>query len=172
MARGMSNGIIHTVERKGIIAAAAPARHNAISRAAEALSRRNADQAVVELFMEAMQRLTLLAYECDTDGFCNIDPITNRLLIPAPWGKTGHKRWGITPSESMVLREIVQQRQPQRADRPPGLWLYDRTRRTWRLNLFDFDTLADGQRYWQKWPITVSEYRAARSQRLGNGVGG
>lgn len=165
------NGILHTIERKGDIAAAAPQRHTTIQRAAQALSRRNADQATVELFAEAMQRLTLLAYERDDHGYCNIDPVTWRLLIPVPWGKAGHRRWGITASESVILREMLQQRQAQRADRPPGVWLYDRTRRAWLLNLFDFDTLADGQRYWSKWPLSVAEYRQARSRRLGSAVG-
>ena len=165
-----SNGILRTVERKGEIAQATPPRHTNIQRAAEALSRRNADAATVELFMEAMQRLTLLAYEQDDHGYCNIDPVTHRLLIPAPWGRAGHRRWGITPSESVVLREMIQRRQAQQGNRPPGLWLYDRARRAWRLNLFDFDRVQDGQRYWQRWPLTVQEYREARSKRLGDGV--
>ncbi|MCC6458796.1 MAG: hypothetical protein IT328_27880 [Caldilineaceae bacterium] len=164
------NGIITTVERKSSIAQASPQRYTTIQRAAESLSRRNADAAVVELFMEAMQRLCLLAYEVDVDGFCNIDPVTHRLLLPAPWGRAGHKRWGIMPSESVVLREMIQQRQIGHDGRAPGLWLYDRTRRCWRLNLFDFDTVHDGQRYWQRWPLTVAEYRQARSRRLGDGV--
>lgn len=164
------NGIVRVVTRKEGIAQVSPQRHTTIQRAAEALSRRNADAAVVELFNEAMQRLTLLAYESDADGYCNIDPVTHRLLIPAPWGRAGHRKWGIMPSESVVLREMIQQRQMGHEGRAPGLWLYDRTRRAWRLNLFDFDTVQDGQRYWQRWPLGVAEYRQARSRRLGGGV--
>lgn len=164
------NNITTMVERKEGIAQAAPARHTTIQRAAESLSRRNADSATVELFSEAMQRLTLLAYERDSDGFCNIDPVTCKLMIPLPFGRNGHKRWGITPSESIILREMIQRRQPQRDSRPPGVWQYDRARRCWLLNLFDFDTLADGQRYWQRWALSVAEYREARSKRLGGKV--
>lgn len=160
------NGIITIVTRKEAIAQAAPARHTALRKAAEDLSRRNVDAAIVELFMEAMQRLTLLAYEQDGHGYCNIDPVTGKLLIPAPWGRAGYRRWGITPSESVVLREMVQRRQMGRDGRAPGLWLYDASRRSWRLNLFDFDTLRDGQAYWQRWPLTVVEYRQARTARL------
>jgi hypothetical protein len=165
------NGIIRTMERKSDVVEVRPERFSTVQRAAQALSRRNADGAVVELFAECMQRLTLLAYERDDDGYVNIDPVTRRILIPLPYGKAGHRRWGITSSESVILREMIQQRQGQTADRPPGLWLYDRTRRCWRLNLFDWDTLQDGQRYWSRWPLTVAEYREARSRRLGNGVG-
>ena len=161
------NGIVATVARKGEIAQASPARHTAVRQAAEALSRRNADAAIVELLNEAMQRLTLLAYERDADGYCNIDGVTGKLLIPAPWGRAGYKRWGLRPTESVILREMVQQRQLARGSQAPGLWLYDRTRRCWRVNLYDFETLADGQMYWQRWPLSVAEYRKARSKRLG-----
>lgn len=170
VAMNNHNGMVRVIARKEGIAHASPARHTHIQRAAESLSRRNADAAVVELFSEAMQRLTLLAYEQDAHDYCNIDPVSHRLLIPAPFGRAGHKRWGITPSEAVVLREMVQQRQAQRADRPPGVWQYDRTRRCWCLNLFDFDTVQDGQRYWQRWPLSVMEYRQARAARLGHGV--
>lgn len=167
----MNNNILWTVERKGDIAQASPQRFAVVQRAAESLSRRNADAAVVEVFAEAMQRLTLLAYEVDDSGhYSTIDSVTWRILIPLPFGKLGHRRWGITPSESLVLREMIQRRQLERDGRPPGLWLYDRARRAWRLNLFDFDRLADGQRYWVKWPLTVQEYREARSIRLGGNV--
>ena len=159
-----SNGIFHQLDRKAQISATTPERHTTIQRAAEALSRRNADAAIVELFSEAMQRLTLLAFERDGDDYCNIDPVTHRLLIPAPWGRAGHRRWGITRGESDVLRAMIFARQMQTEGRPPGLWLYDRERRSWRLNVWDFDTLADGQMYWQRWPLSVPEYRQVRGR--------
>ena len=166
-----SNGILHQLERKAQISQATPERHTALRKAAEALSRRNADAAIVELFNEAMQRLTLLAFERDEDGYCNIDPVTHRLLLPAPWGRAGHRRWGLTRTESEQLRAMLFTRQAQTPSRPPGLWLYDRSRRAWRANLWDFDTLADGQRYWQQWPIGVQELRLVRS-RLGSRTSG
>jgi hypothetical protein len=162
-----SNGILHQLQRKAAISTAAPERHTAIARAADNLSRRNADAAIVELYMEAMQRLTLLAYEQDEAGYVNIDAVTWRLLLPAPWGRAGHRRWAITRTESEVLREMIQTRQAQTDHRPPGLWLYDRARRCWTLNLFDFDVVADGQTYWRRWPISILEYRQARSRRVG-----
>jgi hypothetical protein len=157
-----SNGVFHQLERKADIATTTPERYSAIRQAAEALSRRNATAAILELFMEAMQRLTLLAYERDDDGYINIDPVTHRLLIPAPWGRVGHRRWGITRTESEGLRAMIFARQAQTDGRPPGLWLYDRTRRSWRLNVWDFDALTDGQRYWQRHPLSIQDYRQAR----------
>jgi hypothetical protein len=162
--------IVRTVERKGNLAQASPQRYTTLRNAAEALSRRNADAAVVELFNEAMMRLCLLAYEQDDHSYCNIDGPTGKLLIPAPWGRAGHRRWGIAPSESVVLREMIQRRQIGRDGRAPGLWLYDAARRCWLLNLYDYDYLADAQRYWQRWPLGVAEFRQARAQRLGGRV--
>lgn len=155
------------MERKAGIASATPDRHTTLRAAAENLSRRNIDAAVVELLMEAVQRVTLLAYERDEDGLCNVDSVTGKLLIPAPWGRNGYKSWGLRPVEGVCLREVMQRRQLPSGDRPPGLFLYDRYGRTWNLNMFDFDRMPDGQGYWQKWPITVGEYRAAHRQRLG-----
>lgn len=166
MAANNENGISAKLERKAAISHAAPERHTTLQRVAATLSRRNADGAIVELFAEACQRVTQLAYERDQDGFCNIDPVTCRLLIPAPWGKAGHRKWGITASESVILREMIQCRQTDKEGRGPGLWLYDRTRRAWRLNVFDYDRPEDGQRYWQRWPLGVREYRDARSKRV------
>jgi hypothetical protein len=136
-----------------------------LRQAAENLSRRNADTAILELFDEGLQRLNVLAYERDEDGYVNIDPVTHKLLIPVIWGRSGHRRWAITRSESVVLREMIQARQPECEGRPPGLWQYDRARKNWRLNLFDYDTLADAQAYWQRWPLSVSEFRQARGRR-------
>ena len=155
----MANGINALWARKTAISQAAPQRFTAL---------RHADTAIVELFSEAMQRLTELAYERDDDGaWSNIDPVTWRLLLPAPFGRAGHKRWGISRSESDVLRDMLRERQVQTDSRPPGLWLYDSSRKCWRLNVYDFDALADGQAYWQRWQLTVQEYRLARSRRLG-----
>lgn len=163
-----NNGVINSLQRKAAISQAAPERHSTIQRAAAALSRRNADAATVELFAEAVQRLTLLAYERDDDGaWSSIDVVTWRLLIPAPWGRAGHVKWGITSTESVVLREMMLTRQVQSEGRGPGLWLYDSMRRAWRLNLFDYDRAADGQAYWRRWPLTVADYRSARARRLG-----
>jgi hypothetical protein len=165
MANG--NNILATLERKTAISTATPERFTAIGRAADNLSRRTVDAAIVELMSEAMQRLTLLAYERDDAGYVNIDPVTWRLLIPAPHGRAGHRKWGLTRAESDVLRDMLRERQAQTDSRPPGLWLYDRTRKQWRVNLFDYDALSDGQAYWQRWPLSIQEYRLMRSRRLG-----
>jgi hypothetical protein len=161
----VTNGILHTLSRKESVQGLQPSRRTAVARLAASLSRKTIDMAIVELYMEVMQRLTQLAYEQSAGMLCNVDPVTHRFLIAAPFGRNGHKRWGLSRSEGIILREMIQTRQAQTDDRPPGLFFYDRTRRSWIANLFDYDTLADAQRYWQRHPLTVQQYRDARSRR-------
>lgn len=160
-----SNGILPTLTRKEAVATVQPPRYTALRSIAENLSRKNVDTAIVELYMEVMQRLTLLAYERSEGMLCNVDPITKRFLIGLPFGRNGHSKWGLSRNEGILMREMMQQRQAQTPDRPPGLWQYDRTRKNWLLNLFDYDTVEDAQRYWAKYPLTIGQYREARSRR-------
>lgn len=155
----MNNPII-IVQRKEGIAQAAPQRHTSLRKAAEALSLRNVDQAVCELFCEALMRLVDLAYEEDAGGFCNIDRVTCKVLIPLPWGRAGHKRWALRPQEAVLLREIMQRRQQLQ-----GLFLYDGTRHSWHLNLKAYATRDDANAYLTRYPVAISELRRARIQR-------
>jgi hypothetical protein len=157
------NGIIKIVQRKEGIGQSAPQRYMAVRKAAETLSRRNADQAVIELMMEALQRLVDLCFEEDIGGLCNIDVVTGKVLLPLPWGRNGHQRWGLRPHESNILREIMQGRQYQ-----PGLFTYDKLRRCWRINLHDFPTYDLAMNYLTRYQIGIAEYRTARTKRLGN----
>ncbi len=158
----MGNGIISTVVRKGDILQATPQRHTALRKAAESLSMRNLDQAQIELFMEALSRLVDLCYEVDNGGFCNIDAPTGKVLIPLPWGRNGHARWAIRAQESNILREIMQGRQYT-----PGLFIYDRVRRNWNVNLHDYPSRDAAIAYLTRYPIGIKEYRSCRAKRLG-----
>jgi hypothetical protein len=161
----VTNSIVTTLSRKPQVGQSSPARYSAIRQAAESLSLRNADQSVIELYMETLMRLASLCYEMDDNGYCNIDTVTSKLLIPAPWGRKGFSRWLLTPSESIVLREMVQQRQVGRRGMGEGVWLYDAARRCWRLNSTVYKSVADAQQYLERWPLSITEYRLARSRR-------
>ena len=160
------NGIVRTVERKSTIIQSAPQRHSTLRHAAESLSLRNVDAAIVELLNEAVARVALLCYERGDDGqLCNVDPATGRVLIPLPWGRAGYAKWGLTPSEGNVLRLIMLTRQK----RGVPLFGYDRSRRAWFLNLRDYDEAVIGQL--KEWQIDITEYRSARSRLLARHVG-
>jgi hypothetical protein len=165
------NNIIHTIERKPSIAQAAPARHSTLRAAAQSLSLRNVDQAAVELMAEALNRLTMLCYEVDDDGTpCNVDVRGGgRLLVPAPWGRGGHKRWGLTPSEANIMRALMlglMLGRQQRGKAAP-LMAYDGMRKCWYLNIFDFPSYEAALAYLERWPLTIQEYRGARDHALG-----
>jgi hypothetical protein len=159
-----TNGVVGTLERKPGIVATAPQRHTALRAAAENLSRRNADAAVIELMAEALSRLVALCYETDGGGLCNVDAPTGKVLIPLPWGRAGYARWGLRPSEATVLREIMLQRQYQ-----PGLFVYHALGRAWHVNLHDYPSKGIAMAYLTKYPIGIAEYRACRAKRLGSG---
>jgi hypothetical protein len=155
------NKVVQVVQRKGDVMQAQPQRHTALRTAAEKLSRCNTDQAICELFGEALMRLVDLCFEEDAGGFCNIDSVTNRILIPLPWGRNGHSHWGIRMQESTILRRLLVTRQRQ-----PGLFLYDSSRRCWRINLYDFSTRDLAMAYLTRYPVGIAEYRAARLKVL------
>jgi hypothetical protein len=153
----VANNIITTVTRKEDLAQAKPKRHTIVRRAAESLSRRNVDAATVELLNEALGRLTVLCYERDdADLLCNVDPATGRVLVPMPWGRLGHGRWGLTPTEANTMRLIMLTR--QRRGLP--LFHFDRSRRAWYLNM-EFGDGAVVLAQLKEWEISVVEYRSA-----------
>jgi hypothetical protein len=155
-----NNAIVRTVERKQIIMQASPQRRTAMRQVAENLSRRTADMAVCELLNEALSRLVELCFEQDGDYYCNLDPVTWKIEIALPFGRNGHKQWGLRPSEANALRRLLFDRQYA-----PGLFLYDKTRRCWRINLHDFGSYDLAMRYLTRQPVGVAEYRAAYAKR-------
>jgi hypothetical protein len=158
-----SNGIVRTLQRKEGIAQAAPARHTALRAAAEKLSRRNVDQSICELMNEALARLVQLAYEQDSGGLCNLDGVTGKLLIPLPFGRLGHAKWGLRPIEAVILRQVLFDWQYP----SPTLFFYDKSRRAWFVNLRHFEEVKAAHRWLTQHQIDVATYRAARVKRIG-----
>ena len=158
-----SNGVLHQLDRKAAISQAQPERYTAIRKAADALSRHNVDAATCEVLNESLSRLVLLAYEQDAGGLCNIDSATGRFLIPLPWGRNGHAKWGLRSQEANILRQILFDWQLT----PPALLFYDRSRRAWFVNLAHFGSPGIAKAWLRAHPITVGVYRATRAKRVG-----
>lgn len=158
-----TNKVVATVQRKGDIVAAKPQRHTALRKAAETLSRRNVDQAVVELLNEALGACVRLVYERNDDGTpSSVDHVTARILVPLPWGRAGCARWGLRRMEGDVMRKVMLARQDG-----PGLFLYDRSRRSWFLNVTDYPSLRSALGYVAQQPIGVREYRQCLAELVG-----
>jgi hypothetical protein len=163
----MNYAIKRMGERKQQIVTAKPERHSVVRRAAEDLSRRTVDLVPIELLTEALHGITTLCYERDELGhLVNVDGRTGKLLVPAPWGRLGHTKWGVTPSEANVLRAILFARQGDAA-----LFNYHRGTRSWMVNRAAYRTLDQALEHWRLWPITVAELRQARAHLVARQVG-
>lgn len=152
----MSTSIIQTLTRKAPLVAAKPKRHTGLRAVAEQLDRRLVDAAAVELLTEALHRLAVLCYEQDAAGFVNVDGVTGRILIPVPWGRAGRGKWGLYPSEADTLRSLLHHR---RKSSTAPLFVYDRARRSWLLNLGGYPDLRAALHYLKTQSISVGEYR-------------
>ncbi len=156
------SGLTVTMERKQGLSNAAPQRHTGLRAVAESISLANVDTACCELFNEALARLVQLCYEQDAGGFCNIDGATGRLLIPLPWGRNGQGKWGLRPQEANILRQVLFDWEQD----SQTLLRYDRTRKSWFVNLFDFGNYHLAKRWLAVHQITIAVYRDARTKRL------
>ena len=157
--------LMQVVDRKNEIRAAAlPASviKQRIAQAADELSKAGDVAARVEVANEAISKLTSILYQRDIDGiYPNLDNVTKRIIIAAPWGSVGWKRWGMRHWEAGIVRKILMPRQANytQKQRPP-LFVYSESR-YWYLNLFDYPTLETAQHWLQRSAITVQEWRQA-----------
>jgi len=158
----MSFGIVKTLERKTPIVQADPPRHSGLRGVAQNLSRRLIHGATIELLTESLHRLVVLVYDQDGAGYINMDGVTGRLLIPVPWGRNGRSLWGLYPSEGIALGYILRQRQATGV----ALFVYDRNRRTWSVNLEDCPTQRAALTYLKSYPIRQEEFRLAYAKSV------
>jgi hypothetical protein len=156
------NGLNRTIERKAGLSNAAPQRHTGLRAVAESLSLANVDQAICELMNEALCRVAQLAYETDAGGLCNLDAASGKILFALPFGRNGHKQWGLRPSEANILREILFTWQAAGST----LLQYDRTRRSWFVNLRDHANIHLAKKWLKAHQIDIATYRAARAKRV------
>ncbi len=159
----MSFGIIKTLERKGPIVRADPHRHSGLRGVAQNLSRRLLYAGTVELLTESLHRLVVLVYEQDGAGYINICGVAGRLLIPAPMGRSGRALWGLYPSEGITLGIILRERQAAGV----ALFVYDRNRRAWLVNLEDCPNKRAALAYLKAYPISQEEFRLAYVKVVG-----
>ena len=158
----MSYDIVRTLQRKQSVVQAAPPRHTGLRGVAVDLSRRLIHAGTIELLTESLHRLVTLCYEQDGAGYLNIDGVTGRILIPVPQGRTGRSLWGLYPSEAIALGYILRQRQATGV----GLFVFDKSRRTWLVNLADCPNERSALAYLKAYPILQVEFRLAYARAL------
>lgn len=111
--------------------------------------------ATVGLFNECLLKVSGVLYKKDT-LYINLDNITNRVLIPLPWGSTGYKNYGIRANECDVFRRIMIAKSLSKRKRP--LFDYSEVNRSWYFNVLDYPTIEEGFRYLKINEVTVSDY--------------
>lgn len=137
-----------------------PAQHvkQRMANAAHDLNRAADLAQHVELCNEALCHFVAMLYQRAADGIlANVDARTGRLLVPAPWGNKGWKRWGLRHWEAVVLRSILMARVGDK--KRPCLFDYNTDSRTWFLNIADYGALEAAQHYLNRAPITLAEWR-------------
>ena len=146
-------------ERKGgVVGVALRAGRQRAGNVAAQLSRRGRLAASAELCNEAVTQLLRLAWQADTDGYAaNVDQVTGRLLVPAPWGDGGYLRWGLRSTEARALRAHMFNLQGKQGAGAP-IFTYDPAARSWYLNIFDH-TPESSLAYWVKWGLSDKQYR-------------
>lgn len=130
-----------------------------IAQAAEQLSRAGDMALHVEIANEALCHYVALLYQCDSDGvWANIDSRTHRLLVPAPWGSLGWKRWGVRKWEAETLRAVLMGRIGRPRHTP--LFDYNGESRNWFLNAANYGSLDKANAYLKYCGVSLDEWRA------------
>lgn len=147
-------------ERTTEIRAATPSTsvRQRLAEVATDISKAGDNQARVELLNEALLAVTKLCYEVDADNYpANIDSRTHRLLIPAPWGKSGWRKWQLREWEATILRKILIMRGEMRRVAP--VFDYNNEMNQWYLNASAYPRLDSAFAYWKANPITLRDFR-------------
>jgi hypothetical protein len=128
-----------------------------IQQAAEQLSNSALIQMQLEAISEAVLKYTSTLYE-RVDGYpVNIDKLTHRVRMVAPWGSAGWKTWGLRHWEACVLRSILLKRSRQ----SNALFEYNEPMKTWHVNVRTYTNSRKALEYWQAHPIRVEEWMDA-----------
>lgn len=152
----MFGQIPNELARTETIVQAEPAPRAPLRTVAENLSRRGLAAAKVELANAAMLAFTEVIFDVDPDGVMpNIDA-DGRLLIPAPWGRSGGRMWGLRNTEQRTFTWLMRKRS-ETQNQP--LFVYDAESRQWLLGRGY--TKRSALAYVRTMPVTLSEWRAA-----------
>ena len=110
---------------------------------------------------ECLFKVVDVLYTKDSDGvWANVDCVTHRLLIPTPWGNAGWQRWGMLRRwEASVVSSILIERSTQPRATRPALFDYNEHSRRWHLNLNDYGSIGLAQRFLEKEPISLADWR-------------
>lgn len=128
-----------------------------LGETAQALDKSGDNQQRVELLNEACMALANILYNTDPAGrYANIDERTHRIIVAAPWGKAGWRRWGLRSWEADVLRKILGSR--AQSQRVAPVFDFNVETNQWYLNIYDYPTAEKALHYWKRHPVTLNEF--------------
>lgn len=163
-------------KRRSAILAHQVDRHTPIRQAAEAIGRRNIATTKARTLTTAVLAFVDQLYDRNEYGaWWNIDPADGRILIACPWGRAGHRLWGLRRGEGDILRMLAMHW--QQADSTP--FVYSPTVRQWYLDISQYRTPVDVVQWLERhpidattWGILHAEYVAKLQERVRGGSRG
>lgn len=131
-----------------------------MAEAAESLSLAGIEQMHVENCNEALRKVVVLLYHRDTDHYLpHLDNVSHRIIVPMPWASIGWQKWALRQWEGDVLRMCLLARQAQPNPPRPALFYYASESRRWHLDIDSYANLALAQRYLEREPIRLPDWR-------------
>lgn len=153
--------IVRHIDRTGVIRAMSEAERfvrQRVGQEADLLSKLQDLKLILSEVDEALTKLVALLYEKADDGkFINLDLLTGKLLVSAPWGSKGWKKWGLRHWEGVVLGRVLQERAKYQEPRP--LFFYRSDTTNWYADTGFYPSKKFAMEYLQRYPITVEEWR-------------
>lgn len=143
---------------EAIVATPTPERHTPLRGVAHSLTRRGVMAAKAELANAALLSFVDVLFAVDDDQvYANIDA-DGRILIPAPFGRSGGRHWGLRNTEQRAFSWLMRRRS---ATQEQPLFVFDAEYRQWFVgaNYSRRSALA----YLRAFPITLTEWREAWS---------
>lgn len=149
-----------------------PDRHTRIRQTAEAIGRYNIATAKARTLETAVRAFVAELYdrEPESQALWNIDSADGRILIPCPWGRAGHRRWGLRRGEGDILRMLAMHW--QNIDSP---FVYSPLLRQWYLDISTYPIPGAVMAWLVQHPIDAATWRILHTQymaKLQNRVGG
>lgn len=107
-----------------------------LAETAQDISRAGDLQLHLDACIAATVAFANVLFVVDGDGVpANLDPRTGRILIPAPWGASGWRRWGLRQWEAKCYRRLLLGRV---AGRRGGAFDYDKHSRGWFVDIYEY----------------------------------
>jgi hypothetical protein len=150
----MLNELFERAHEAGVTQPALVSRRRLADNAAY-LSAAGDLQARLDVCISAMASLIKVLYTTDADDCLMYVDVTDRIMIPVPWGSSGWRRWGLRKWEAEMLRAVLIGRYRQRKG---VLFGYDRNQ--WYLDTERYPTMNDALLWLKSSGPTLREWRA------------